>query len=300
MAKKIKFPLQMKDGYKVRTMEELRVHSDPESLIGYFLDGKLKNWLKDRYYQEEIDKIDKLKSSDDNLLQNLYDILNINKKNNDMKKSEMDDVLRKHNILSKVKQYTDNKEVLEKIDSIAISQNELENILKKNVSTIYLLGNKFVLPQGVENVYIKGINNVEIEVNSEEVVDFEKIGVYFENCYFDSTYELIVEQKRQEEENLHKKKKSEYKVSNVFDYLLSDSDRKKSAKIFNEIQNGLLDFEFDIDKQTKEILNVLENANLYNIFDIDKYGSEIREVIKCSDLDEAGSKFFIELNRRYI
>ena len=39
---------------------------------------------------------------------------------------------------------------------------------------------------------------------------------------------------------------------------------------------------------------------LYNIFDIDKYGSEIREVIKCSDLDEAGSKFFIELNRRYI
>ena len=79
MVKKIKFPLQMKDGYKVRTMEELRVHSDPESLIGYFLDGKLKNWLKDRYYQEEIDEINKLKSSDDKLLQNLYDILNINK-----------------------------------------------------------------------------------------------------------------------------------------------------------------------------------------------------------------------------
>lgn len=292
MVKKIKFPLQMKDGYKVRTMEELRVHSDPESLIGYFLDGKLKNWLKDRYYQEEIDKIDKLKSSDDNLLQNLYDILNINKKNNDMKKSEMDDVLRKHNILSKVKQYTDNKEVLENIDSIATSQNELENILKKNVSTIYLLGNKFVLPQGVENVHIKGINNVEIEVNSEEVVDFEKIGVYFENCYFDSTYELIVEQKRQEEENSHKKKKSEYKVSNVFDYLLSDSDRKKSAKIFNEIQNGLLDFEFDVDIYGKDIRNELEKNCLEGLFDIDKFGEKIRKTLEESDLYEVGYVFF--------
>ena len=33
MGKKIKFPLEMKDGYKVRTMEELRTHSDPESII---------------------------------------------------------------------------------------------------------------------------------------------------------------------------------------------------------------------------------------------------------------------------
>lgn len=292
MAKKIKFPLQMKDGYKVRTMEELRLHSDPESLIAYFLDGKLKSWLKDRYYQEEIDEINKLKSSDDNLLQNLYDILNINKKNDDMEKFEIDDVLRKYDILSKVKQYTDNKDILENIDCIATSQSEFENILKKNVSIVYLLGNKFVLPHCAENIFIKGINNVEVEVNSEKVIDFEKIKVYFENCYFDSTYELLIEQKRLEEENLHKKKKSTYKVSNVFDYLLSDSDREKSAEIFNEIQNGLLDFEFDINKQTKEILNVLENADLYNIFDIDIYGSEIREVIKCSDLKESGSKFF--------
>lgn len=292
MAKKIKFPLQMKDGYKVRTMEELRVHSDPESLIAYFLDGKLKSWLKDRYYQEEINQINKLKFSDDNLLQNLYDILNINKKNDDMEKFEIDDILRKYNILSKVKQYTDNKEVLENIDFIATSQDEFEDILKIGVSTVYLLGNKFVLPQGVENIHIKGINNVEVEVNSEEVIDFEKIKVCFENCYFDSTYELIVEQKRLEEENLHKKKKSEYKVSNVFDYLLSDSDRKKSAKIFNEIKNGFLDFEFDIDIYGKDIHNKLEKDCLEGVFDIDKFGEKIRNTLKECDLYEVGYEFF--------
>lgn len=291
MAKKIKFPLQMKDGYKVRTMEELRVHSDPESLIAYFLDGKLKSWLKDRYYQEEIDEINKLKSSDDNLLQSLYDILNINKKNDDMEKFEIDDVLRKYNILSKVKQYTDNKEILENIDSIATSQSEFENILKKNVSIVYLLGKKFVLPHCAENIFIKGINNVEIEVNSQEVIDFEKIKVYFENCYFDSTYQLIVEQKRLEEENLHKKKKSTYKVSNVFDYLLSNSAREKSAEIFNEIQNRLLDFEFDIYIHGKDIHNELEKDCLEGLFDIDKFGEKIRNTLKECDLYDVGYEF---------
>lgn len=291
MAKKIKFPLQMKDGYKVRTMEELRLHSDPESLIAYFLDGKLKSWLKDRYYQEEIDEINKLKSSDDNLLQNLYDILNINKKNDDMEKFEIDDVLRKYDILSKVKQYTDNKDILENIDCIATSQSEFENILKKNVSIVYLLGNKFVLPHCAENIFIKGINNVEVEVNSEKVIDFEKIKVYFENCYFDSTYELLIEQKRLEEENLHKKKKSTYKVSNVFDYLLSDSDREKSAEIFNEIQNRLLDFEFDIYIHGKDIHNELEKDCLEGLFDIDKFGEKIRNTLKECDLYDVGYEF---------
>ena len=52
MAKKIRFPLQMKDGAAVRTLEELREHFDLESVLGYFSDGKLKTWLADRYYDE--------------------------------------------------------------------------------------------------------------------------------------------------------------------------------------------------------------------------------------------------------
>ena len=283
MAKKIKFPLLMKDGYKVRTMEELRIHSDPESLIAYFLNGKLKNWLKDRDYQKEIYEINKLKSSDDNLLKNLYDILNINKKNNDIGKFELDVIFKNHDILSKVKQYTDNKQVLDNIEYIATSQGEFEKLLKKNASTIYLLGNKFVLPHYIENTNIKGINKVKIEVNSKEIIDFEKIKVYFENCYFDSTYEWLVEEKRLKEKSLHKKK-SEYKVSNVFNYLLNDSDIEKSSKIFREIQNRLLDFEFDINIYGRDIRKELKKDCLDELFDIDKFGEKIKNILKECDL----------------
>ena len=57
MAKKIRFPLKMKDGTDVRTLDELREHFDLESVLGYFADGKLKTWLADRYYDEMAQKV---------------------------------------------------------------------------------------------------------------------------------------------------------------------------------------------------------------------------------------------------
>ena len=52
MAKKIRFPLNM-NGTDVRTIEELREYFDLESVLGYFANGKLVTWLKDRYYDNE-------------------------------------------------------------------------------------------------------------------------------------------------------------------------------------------------------------------------------------------------------
>jgi len=58
MAKKIKFALEMADGVKVRSgLEELREHFDMEKIAGYFLLGKLAEWLEDRFYDEEAEKI---------------------------------------------------------------------------------------------------------------------------------------------------------------------------------------------------------------------------------------------------
>ena len=96
----------MKDGYKVRTMEELRTHSDPESIIEYFLNGKLKNWLKDRYYQEEVNAIDELEISNDNLIERIYSILHLKKEIND-NVTEVEKIIRQQDIRSKIKQYTD-------------------------------------------------------------------------------------------------------------------------------------------------------------------------------------------------
>lgn len=291
MAKKIKFPLEMKDGYKVRTMEELHTHSDVESIIEYFFNGKLRNWLKDRHYEEEVNAIDELEISNDNLIERIYSILHLKKEIND-NVTELEKIIRQQDIKSKIKQYTDDEEILNNIDCVATSQEEFESILKEENKIVYLLGDKFISPDNIKNILIKGINNPEIIVNSKEVLDFKEKQVYFENCHFDLEYKSLIEKKRLEEESSHKKKKNDYKVSNIFDYLLNDKGRIESAKIFDEIQNNLQNFEFDIDKGSKEIFKLLEDADIQHKFNIDKYGMEIKSVIKNSNIEDWGHKFF--------
>ena len=291
MAKKIKFPLEMKDGYKVRTMEELHTHSDVESIIEYFFNGKLRNWLKDRHYEEEVNAIDELEISNDNLIERIYSILHL-KKVNDDNTNKVEKIIRREKIRSQINKYTDDEEILNNIDCVATSQEELESILKEKSTIVYLLGEKFMLFDNMKDIIIKGINNPEIIVNSKEVIDFKERQVYFENCHFDLEYEALIKKKCLEEENSHRKKKNNYKASNIFDYLLSDTDRNESAKIFDEIQNNLQNFEFDIDKGSKEIFKLLEDAYIQHKFNIDKYGMEIKSVIKNSNIEDWGHKFF--------
>ena len=66
MAKKIRFPLKI-NGADVRTIEELRENFDLEGVLGYFANGKLVIWLRDRYYNGEADAIENLSSADEKL-----------------------------------------------------------------------------------------------------------------------------------------------------------------------------------------------------------------------------------------
>ena len=45
MARIIRFPLKMKNGAEIRTLDELKENFDLESVLGYFTDGKLATWL---------------------------------------------------------------------------------------------------------------------------------------------------------------------------------------------------------------------------------------------------------------
>ncbi len=60
MARKIRFPLKMTNGTEVRTIEELRAYFDLTAVLGYYADGKLVTWLRDRYLDSEADKIEAL------------------------------------------------------------------------------------------------------------------------------------------------------------------------------------------------------------------------------------------------
>ena len=74
MAKLIKFPLEMANGAKVRTLEDLKEHYDVASVIKYYKDGRLQRWLKANY-QDEI--AENLQESEKQSLRNIFSVLEL-------------------------------------------------------------------------------------------------------------------------------------------------------------------------------------------------------------------------------
>ena len=77
MVKKIKYALTMADGAKVRTLEDLRDHFDWPHVLGYFLDGKLAEWLRDRYFDELAASVESLSAESPDLEQQLCHLLGV-------------------------------------------------------------------------------------------------------------------------------------------------------------------------------------------------------------------------------
>ena len=74
MAKIIQFPLEMADGAKVRTLEDLKEHYDIASVIKYYKDGRLQRWLKANY-EDEI--AENLQESEKQSLRNIFSVLEL-------------------------------------------------------------------------------------------------------------------------------------------------------------------------------------------------------------------------------
>lgn len=87
MAKIIKFPLKMADGFGARTIEELREHADVSSIAAYYDNGKLHRWLLANYLDDNAKEIDSIKESlksdynkiNTQKVRKIYEVLGISK-----------------------------------------------------------------------------------------------------------------------------------------------------------------------------------------------------------------------------
>lgn len=286
MAKKIKFPLEMKDGKQVRTMEELRQHFDAEKLLMYYINGKLLSWLSDRHYDKYLSEIEKIEKANSNVLTELCRVLEIERVNPD-NKINFEEIERKNNKIMQVKQYTDRSEILENIDLVAMNQKEFEFLIKAQQRQIYLFGKEFVCPISMENVTIEGINNPVVVIDSAEVIDFEARKLVFRTVTFDAAYQALVEKQNYEMEHRNDKKNKPYQPSSLFDIRLSDDDRKECSKLYALLQKELAGVTFDVDVHTKNLKKLLSDADLQDGLTIDRIGKRQRDCLQNAHLDDA-------------
>lgn len=142
MGRKIKYALQMRDGTDVRTIEDLRKHFNLPQVAGYFLDGKLVEWLRDRHYEETANEIEKLKENlkkdDPDLGEKLCTALGVKVEYPEpLDIPAIDARIKKED---KVSQRTRNPLAKAHLDALACNQRDLELLLAQGVTPIYLLG----------------------------------------------------------------------------------------------------------------------------------------------------------------
>lgn len=180
MAKKVKFPLDMGNDIMVRTIEELKENYNIEKVTEYFFNDKLVTWLEDRYYDDEAEQVRKLsslsdKSNVDARLAEIFGIL-IDKE------VDIEAIELRREKLEKLRAITSDDEILDNVDSVAFSQEELSDLLDDNAKVIFLCGKTFRIPLSVKNVKYVGINNPDISISGNGEIDLAANGIIIEQC----------------------------------------------------------------------------------------------------------------------
>lgn len=184
VAKKIKFPLKMKNGALVRTLEELRENYDVESLIEHYESGKLLTWLEDHYYDVEVQNVSALNRSAKNFTVLLCNRLGIEAQEEELSDVDTDFLKRRVEKLEYLKTLTADEMILNKVDEIAISQEDLIDLLDMGKHTIYLCQGEFTVPLSVPNMTYIGIFNPCAVVRATDNVNFKEKNIVFEEMSF--------------------------------------------------------------------------------------------------------------------
>ena len=227
MAKKIKFPLKMKNGVPVRSIEELRENFCLSSMLLYLANGKLVTWLRDRYLNELADKIAELDENDMEICKKLCDIFEISYEDN----------LETANYQKKImllKKYTMESELFQVIDHIAFNDSDLTDLLNKGEKIIYLCNGRFSIPLNKSNIHYIGIAKPTAVIGSDKKVDFDKKGIIFEDINFDDGYKKVIAQ-QEEKENRNIQNNFSYANTGKYTFSAIKSSFVEVSKTVNEM-----------------------------------------------------------------
>lgn len=183
MAKKIRFPLKMNET-DVRTIEELRANFNLESVLGYFANGKLSTWLKDRYYDNEADAIDELSPTDKKLSKKICSILKV-EYSEEVSDIDIESVKRRNEKIALLKQLDESERLIANVDAVAFNQDDLLDILDTGTEKmIYLCQGDFEVPLTIKDITYVGIDNPSVLLRAYDNVDFSSLNLKFVDIYY--------------------------------------------------------------------------------------------------------------------
>lgn len=284
MAKKIRFPLEMDNGVEVRSMEELRNNFSLGRVLEYIQNGKLVTWLRDRYENNIADAIAELDKTDSELpkkVSAIFDVPYDEKTEDDLKQAAERAERIKH-----LKEFTDEKQFVDKIDKVAFDQDELYDLLDEEVNEIYLCGDRFAIPLSVQDVSYKGINNPVVVIDSKTEVDWVAKGITLEAVRYDEKYQAVVDSANATKEVLYEKlvetvkKQATKKVSlgtapekTYLSFMIPVSERESTKRMYALAKDFVENVNYDADADIIGMKKLVYDNNLIGI--AERYISEL-------------------------
>ncbi len=150
MAKTIRFPLEMANGVKVRTLEELRANFDLEKILYYYLDGRLCTWLSNGDYHNEREEIKKIEENSEEFVDRLCDVFGV--RANVEAKIDWIVFQKRNKKRLRLKNFTDDRECFEKIEVVAFDQKELDELIQTDADVLYLVSGNYSISVDRENI----------------------------------------------------------------------------------------------------------------------------------------------------
>lgn len=195
MAKKIKLPLIMENDIPVNSLEELRNNFSIPKILDYVIEEKTKllSFLNDRYEEELAEKLDNLDESSPEFVKQICEIFNVEYKDSDF--TTLEDFRSQKSKKEKLLSYTQDEEILSHISECAFVQDDIYDILNKGLTTVYLCGDRLIIPLDKNGIRYIGVNKPTVVISSKEAVDFIEKNISFENVIFDDEYLSAIKEK---------------------------------------------------------------------------------------------------------
>ena len=219
--RKNKFPLEFDDGVLINTMEELREKFNLKKVMGYFKNRRLIVWLEDRFYSDEADAIKALKTSDSNIPQKVCEALGVDYSEYAEELDDPETVAWRAERRERLKSFTDDENIIKKVDYVAFDQEDLEDILRDPFlpNTVYLCENFFRFPSGMlrkTNLVYVGLGKVFVKFETQQAPDFKKLNIAFRNIRFVADEQEMELLKRADEKAAEKIKSAEENKEDKF------------------------------------------------------------------------------------
>lgn len=231
MARKIRFPLKMKNGAEVRSLDELKENFDLESVLTYYVSGQLIAWLKNYNYDkttaDTITKVEALDKNAPDISKQLCEALGVEYvESEDVKLDEAKEKLDREKLI---------KQLLteEQIEHLATNQEELDELIENGTKKVYLaFGSFYITDDSVEYIEVKDTNPIIThfyDVNEGNISIAEK---YANNGIAAAQYEVGL---------FYSEKENSYNLAQAYMCLAADQDYIKAFKWIS--QNDFACFE---------------------------------------------------------